>query len=114
MPGTLMLGVVSEVGEVDVVVNLPNGLTGFIKGSAAPPPLQLTITHCVTKFYFVKFPYTIVIDFNCVPDILKKRINIHMHTIRLNTGGMFFFPVFFNSYMVLCKVLCSPFSSKDS
>ena len=56
MPGTLMLGVVSEVGEVDVVVNLPNGLTGFIKGSAAPPPLQLTITHCVTKFYFVKFP----------------------------------------------------------
>lgn len=32
-PGMLMLGVVSEVGEVDVVVNLPNGLTGFIRGT---------------------------------------------------------------------------------
>ena len=29
-----MLGLVSEVGEVDVVVNLPNGLTGFIRGNA--------------------------------------------------------------------------------
>ena len=28
----LMLGVVTEVGEVDVVLSLPNGLTGFIRG----------------------------------------------------------------------------------
>ena len=33
-PGMLVLGVASEVGDIDVVVNLPHGLTGFIKGTA--------------------------------------------------------------------------------
>ncbi|KAL5249614.1 hypothetical protein ACHWQZ_G018470 [Mnemiopsis leidyi] len=32
-PGMLMLGVVTEVGEIDVVLSLPNGLTGFIRGT---------------------------------------------------------------------------------
>ena len=30
--GTLVMGVISEIGELDVVVNLPFGLTGFISG----------------------------------------------------------------------------------